>query len=118
MPIMGVAFAAFCVWLTVRIVNRRERWAKWIAIAMVLTTVLYVLSSGPLTMVAFHTRVMYTPVVLQDGTPAVEMSGETSYGRWFPVAYAPLFWIAGQRWGRSLNWYWDLFPHDRTVIKL
>jgi hypothetical protein len=24
-----VAFAAFCIWLTVRIVNRRERWAKW-----------------------------------------------------------------------------------------
>ena len=26
---LAVAFAALCVWLTVRIVNRRERWAKW-----------------------------------------------------------------------------------------
>jgi hypothetical protein len=24
---LGMAFAAFAVWLTVRIVNRRERWA-------------------------------------------------------------------------------------------
>jgi len=26
-PSVGIAFAAFCIWLTVRIVNRRERWA-------------------------------------------------------------------------------------------
>jgi hypothetical protein len=28
LSIFGVSFAAFCVWLTVRIVNRKERWAK------------------------------------------------------------------------------------------
>ena len=28
LPALAVAFAAFCVWLTVRVVNRRERWAK------------------------------------------------------------------------------------------
>ena len=28
---MGIAFAAFCVWLAVRIIKRRERWAKWTA---------------------------------------------------------------------------------------
>jgi len=28
LPTLAVV-AAFCVWLTVRIVNRRERWAKW-----------------------------------------------------------------------------------------
>jgi hypothetical protein len=26
---LTVAFAAFCVWLAVRVYNRRERWAKW-----------------------------------------------------------------------------------------
>src|SRR5580765_2198488 len=31
----AVAFAACCVWLTVRIVNRRERWAKWTLAAVV-----------------------------------------------------------------------------------
>lgn len=32
---LGVAFAAFCVWLTVRIVNRRERWAIVVAAAII-----------------------------------------------------------------------------------
>jgi hypothetical protein len=36
LSIFGVAFAAFCLWLTVRIVNRRERWAKRTAAGLVL----------------------------------------------------------------------------------
>jgi hypothetical protein len=28
LPALAVACAAFCVWLAVRIMNRRERWAK------------------------------------------------------------------------------------------
>src|SRR5438045_1440998 len=28
LAVIGVAFVAFCIWLTVRIINRRERWAK------------------------------------------------------------------------------------------
>jgi multisubunit Na+/H+ antiporter MnhE subunit len=37
LSIFGVAFAALCVWLTVRIINRRERWAKWtLAAALVM----------------------------------------------------------------------------------
>jgi hypothetical protein len=32
----AVAFAAFCVWLTVRVVNRRERWAKWMLAVVIL----------------------------------------------------------------------------------
>lgn len=35
LPALAVAFAAFCVWLTVRIVNRKERWAIWLAIVIV-----------------------------------------------------------------------------------
>ena len=46
--VTAVAFAAFCVWLTVRIVNRKERWAKWtLAVIMVGSPVLYALSIGP-----------------------------------------------------------------------
>lgn len=45
--IVGVALAAFCVWLGVRIVNRHERWAKWMAVAIACSPVLYVLSFGP-----------------------------------------------------------------------
>jgi hypothetical protein len=33
LSIFGVAFVAFCLWLTVRVVNRRERWAKWTLVA-------------------------------------------------------------------------------------
>ena len=46
--ILGVALAAFCVWLTVRIVNRRERWAKCaLAGTIIGVPALYVLSFGP-----------------------------------------------------------------------
>ena len=44
--IFGVACAAFCVWLTVRIVNRRQRWAKWLALGLVVLLA-YPLSFGP-----------------------------------------------------------------------
>jgi hypothetical protein len=43
---LSVAFAAFCVWLTVRIVNRRERWAKWTAAGLI-ALIVYALSVGP-----------------------------------------------------------------------
>jgi|GEM_PF-3443515 len=45
--IFGITSAAFCVWLTVRIINRRERWAKWMLAAIVGMPVLYVASFGP-----------------------------------------------------------------------
>jgi hypothetical protein len=44
---LAVAFAALCVWLTVRIVNRRERWAKWTLAAIVGLPVLYPPGMGP-----------------------------------------------------------------------
>ncbi|MBI3860511.1 MAG: hypothetical protein HY290_01300 [Planctomycetia bacterium] len=47
LAVTGVAFAAFCVWLTVRIVNRRERWAKWMLATVVGVPALYVVSFGP-----------------------------------------------------------------------
>jgi hypothetical protein len=47
LSIFGTASAAFCVWLTVRIINRRERWAKWTLAVVVGLPVLYVASLGP-----------------------------------------------------------------------
>ncbi|MBI3864752.1 MAG: hypothetical protein HY290_22980 [Planctomycetia bacterium] len=32
--ILAVACGAFCVWLTVRIVNRREQWTAWTVVAI------------------------------------------------------------------------------------
>lgn len=45
--VVSVAFAAFAVWLAVRIVNRRERWAKRTAIFLPAVLALYPLSFGP-----------------------------------------------------------------------
>ena len=47
LSIFGVAFAALCVWLAVRIVNRRERWAKRMFAAMIALPMLYVAGLGP-----------------------------------------------------------------------
>ena len=47
LSIFGIAFAALCIWLTVRIVNRRERWAKWTLATAVGLPLLYVASFGP-----------------------------------------------------------------------
>jgi hypothetical protein len=44
---VAIVSAAFCVWLAVRIVNRRERWAKWTAVVAVALPMAYVASFGP-----------------------------------------------------------------------
>jgi hypothetical protein len=44
---LAIALVAFSIWLTVRIVNRRERWAKWTAVVLVALLVAYPLSFGP-----------------------------------------------------------------------
>ena len=41
-PILAVAYAAFCIWLVVRIVNRRERCAKWTGLVVICLPLLYV----------------------------------------------------------------------------
>jgi hypothetical protein len=46
-PTLGVAFAAVCIWLGVRVYNRREPWAKWTLAAVVAVPLLYVASFGP-----------------------------------------------------------------------
>jgi len=46
---LGVVLGAFCLWLTVRIINRREEWARWTAIGILLTTFVgYPLSLFPI----------------------------------------------------------------------
>jgi hypothetical protein len=47
LPALAVAVAAFCVWLTVRVINRHERWAKWMLAVVISLPVLYVPSFGP-----------------------------------------------------------------------
>jgi len=47
MTSLGTTFAAFCVWLIVRLVNRRERWARRTAAVIAMLLVGYPLSVGP-----------------------------------------------------------------------
>ena len=83
--VVGAAFAATCIWLTVQIVNRRERWAKWTAVALVLTPVLYVLSSGRMKAAVYWRHVTHASTILSDGTKGVVSKSEHCYGKWFPV---------------------------------
>jgi|GEM_PF-6645128 len=46
LPALAVALPCVCVWLAVRIANRRERWAKWTAVGT-LVAFAYPLSFGP-----------------------------------------------------------------------
>jgi hypothetical protein len=78
--IFGVACAAFCVWLTVRVVNRRERWAKWTLNVMGLP-VLYVGSFGPFIWLSDHqllTDGTSLPVVSRVYVPII-FAGRVSY---------------------------------------
>ena len=57
LSIFGVAYAAFCIWLVVRILNRRERWAKRMMAAAVGLPVLYAGSFGPACWISSHADV-------------------------------------------------------------
>jgi hypothetical protein len=56
---LAVACAAICVWLAVRIVNRKERWAKWSLAAVVGAPVLYIASLGPACWLFANNRLSY-----------------------------------------------------------
>ncbi len=75
--VIGVAYAGTCVWLTVRIFNRRKPWMIWTAAALIIAPVAYVLSSGPMYAFAFQspakTQVASTRS-LPDGTVVKQVS--------------------------------------------
>jgi hypothetical protein len=106
---LGAAYAAVWLWLGVRLANRRTRWAIWMAAVMVITPVLYVLSSGPMTIVACRRHVTHVPAILPNGTQGVMATSERSFGKWFWITYAPLFWASEQSWGEPVYLYWELF---------
>src|ERR1700737_4522895 len=96
----GVAFAAFCVWLTVRIVNRRERWAKRMAVGMILTTVLYIASWGPLQTVGFSVFPNYP-----DNTPESVLTFFRIYGWPQRMVVFRLPASARDAWFNYLDWW-------------
>ena len=93
--IMGIGLAAVSVWLTVRIVNRKERWAKRAAVALIVTVlVVYPLSFG-----LVH-RLGSRGVLPWSAKPV------------FEAIYSPALWAlhSGPQWLRdSINWYIDVW---------
>jgi hypothetical protein len=88
--VIGAAFVAFCVWLTVRIINRREPWAKWTLAAAIVVPPLYVLSVGPAMWLCGGDKSMpewllaiYRPIrVMPDGPEFVEDAFDWYVGLW------------------------------------
>jgi hypothetical protein len=98
LAIVGVAFAAFCVWLGVRIVNRRERWAKWMLATVVGLPVLYVASFGPVCwwFIKASSPVTFTPRNAIDSFPHA------------PHFFWPVGWLAQngpKPLLRAIEWY-------------
>ena len=92
LPALATAFAAFCVCLGVRIINRRERWAKWTLSVVVGLPVLYVASFGPWCWIVSHTAEEYPQI---------------------PVIFEPLTWSFKQsRVGNAVQWYTELGAAD------
>ncbi len=81
LAVLGVGFPAFCVWLTVRFINRRERWAKWTLAGVALGLLVGYLLSWPWSVPVVHGRsappwlettadVIYRPLMLTiDNSP-------------------------------------------------
>jgi hypothetical protein len=102
----------------VRIVNRRERWAKWTLLgAVVGAPVLYVLSFGPACW-------LFSPTVPLDSLVASVMNSVT--GRTYsgcahaPDIYWPLGWAVdhmGEIPSDMLGWYGRVgLPHQTAVM--
>ena len=51
---LRATLGAFCIWLGVRIANRRERWAKRTAVALAILVMLNPISAGPLAWLIVH----------------------------------------------------------------
>jgi hypothetical protein len=96
LPALGVTLAAFAVWLTVRIINRRERWAIWTAVLLV-ALVGYPLSMGPTTYAYVKT-----------GEP--DWLGDTLDVLDWPIYWAfrdgPLLPRQGP-YAQYVNWWWN-----------
>jgi len=110
---LGVAYAAGFVWLLVRIVNRRQRWAKWTAVGLAILAPLYVLSSGPTMTLGWRSHTSYTPAPAL-GSSTVMAETQRGPGVWWAQAYAPLLWASDRFGGHYLYSYWERFAVQET----
>jgi hypothetical protein len=99
LPASAVACAAFCLWLTVRIANRRERWARWTMTAVVGLAVLYVVSIGPAIMLVNQERcpIWFGDIFSTVYGPSLRL---TRHAPW-PIRHAIVEWLF--LWGGLLG---------------
>jgi len=96
---VGIALAAFGIWLTVRLYNRRQRWSKRMALGIAVAVLLaYPLSIGP---------VMSSALWLGSGPDA--MTAITRF-------YRPVFSITrkSEATKTAMNWYLDAHTNGRV----
>jgi hypothetical protein len=109
-PSLTVAFAAFCVWLIVRIVNRREQWAKWTLGVLVVAAIAFPLSYGPWMWFCLH-RLRSLEYIDGGGFYAPLLQFTSDGPTWLAAPYnAYLRWCMnyGVLWG-PFNWaFWFL----------
>jgi hypothetical protein len=98
--IFGIAFAAFCVWLTVRIVNRRERWAKRTLAGVVGVPMLYVASIGPACWISSWTG-FGSRLVSRTYQPVIEIARDSPDFGPFLALYCDVLARDGWRWAGS-----------------
>ena len=100
LPVLAVAFAAFCIWLAVRIVNRKERWAKWAASIIAAICISYLAAPGPIYLARHH-----------------ECLPEWTY-RPLITLYTPLIVVCDEcePFRLAMKWYVGLWTDDLPII--
>jgi len=94
--IFGVAFVAFSTWLTVRIVNHHERWAKRTLAAVLGVPLLYVTSLAPL--------------FLLEAQVHIESNSQVADAcRIYAIPAKVVYEEGSQQFRDAFDWYRDLF---------
>jgi hypothetical protein len=110
LPVLAVAFAACCVWLAVRIVNRRERWAKWTLAAVAGLPVLYVASIGP------ACRIAAAPLPDRYSISTLNLSQSRLCGAYWPIGWFGKPEKKLSYCAQSLLWYAHFWLPDKSFV--
>ncbi len=122
LSIIGIAFAAVCAWLTVRIVNRRERSAKRTLAAVVGIPVLYVASFGPTCWMSdwfglspgHGVRSIYGPLLAYRVQSSATSNALTWYGESLSPSYLSKRGTAADRFIFRARDRWGPRPQHKT----
>lgn len=93
---MAITFAGFCVWLTVRIVNHHERWAKRTLAAVLGVPLLYVASLAPLFL-------LEAQVHIESNSPVADAC------RIYAIPAKIVYQDGSQQFRDAFDWYRNLF---------